>query len=373
MEEIKSNDLVELRRKLKSGVFIPSIPYKNNTYPLHYAVLKNRLSAISLMARYGARLCLLNDEGMSPLCYAVELGRTKCVKLLLALGANPNEKFQRYKTVINEDGIITQNPISIYKYPIIPVFHLACTNENVDIIELFIEAKVYIDIEDTCKQNALFLKYTVNVLETIKCLVFEGKINVNHENCNGYVPLYYFMNHRRIDIAEFLIENGANIHHINKYKTSIVFLIQYIQFPDALHFMHNNGANLNFVDCNGRTLIQRFLTFGNIECFKAMLNYHQDINQQDHKGNTAFHESYREITLLYLIYAGIDPYIENKKGETACQYAEFGIERELNQLQKTIPLKVLCFRALRKIYLLDEIRNLVPSPMISLTTNKLLN
>ena len=373
MEEIKSNDLVELRRKLKSGVFIPSIPYENNTYPLHYAVLENRLSAISLMARYGARLCLLNDEGLSPLCYAVELGRTKCVKLLLALGANPNEKFKRLETVIDEDGIITQTPTSIYKYPTIPVFHLACTNGNVDIIELFIEAKVDIDIADKFNKNALFVKYTVNVLETIKCLVFKGKINVNYENCNGYVPLYYFMKSRRIDIAEFLIENGANIRYVNKYNTPFVFSMQYIHFPGALHFMHNSGENLNVVDEFGRTFLQKFLMFGNIECFKTMLNYHQDINQQDHKGNTAFHDAYKETTLLYLIYAGIDPYIANKKGETACQNAEFGIERELNSLQKTIPLKVLCFRALRKIYLLDEIRNLVPSPMISLTTNNLLN
>ena len=79
------------RIQMMGGVKMSEAPKKERDWPLHAAVLRSDTAGITaLLASRHPHLDAADDQGMTPLLWAVFRGDRECVEKLLISGADPN-------------------------------------------------------------------------------------------------------------------------------------------------------------------------------------------------------------------------------------------------------------------------------------------
>lgn len=58
-------------------------------------------------------------------------------------------------------------------------------------------------------------------LEGVESLLKSG-VDVNYQNIRGWTALTRAAFHQRLDIVKFLVDNGANVNHVNVNRTSVL-------------------------------------------------------------------------------------------------------------------------------------------------------
>ena len=86
---LKSLEILELYLLAKAD---PNIPDDKQNYPIYVATSQDKFGFVSLLTKYGAKINVINDAGMTPLNYCVQNGKHSAVEDFLKLHANPNFK-----------------------------------------------------------------------------------------------------------------------------------------------------------------------------------------------------------------------------------------------------------------------------------------
>lgn len=79
--------------------------------------------------------------------------------------------------------------------------------------------RVDVNITDGSQQNMLHLSAENMPIEVVDTLIRRG-INVNHQEEEGFTPLYYAVDRKRIDIVKRLLEAGADPNIRNRHGNS---------------------------------------------------------------------------------------------------------------------------------------------------------
>ena len=365
LNAIHCNDIMKIKEMLENGVD-PNQEI-NGTIPLHCAIIENRLSVIALLIEFGANIQALNSERKSPLRVAVDLKKMNCIRLLLSLGANPNEMCICIQTCfvlsIPAEEFYANEDSGDFKENMQPLFHVACLTGNLSIVKIFVEAGVDVNIESVRPKRYvldIYYGYQKIPLDILQYLIESG-IDINRRNKQGNPVAFVRFARKDVEAGQMLIRAGAIINF--KYdcgETSCNVAAGIIR-DENLVLLCREGLDVNAVGRKGKTLLHHAINLNRLKTVKFILQTFQNINAQTDAGNTALHFcTWSRKAVHLLISAGIDVDIKDNAG-----HSQYSFKNEV----LVIPLKLLCFRQLRRMFDLDTLRTMIPHHCMKKSTN----
>ena len=122
-------------------------------------------------------------------------------------------------------------------------------------------------------------------------------------NADGNSALLLAVYKNNNPVAQFLIDNGADINGTAKMGTPLMAAVVKGN-TEAVKMLLNKKADINGFDDNGVTALIYAVQFGNIELVKLFLNNKADKKHTDKQGKTAFE---------YAVFAGNEEIINSLK------------------------------------------------------------
>ena len=167
------------------------------------------------------------------------------------------------------------------------VFHLCCKKDLFQAVLWFLDKRIDIEVQNSQKETAVF----------------------------------YAIHSKSSAILQVLIENKANINHLNMYnRTALQDAVISANSNRVVNYLLQLTSNISNCDVHGNNLIFDAIANGNFELIKKIASIDKiDINQVNEDGHTVLHkESVLRNTLLAiaLMEAGANPTILDKNGNS---------------------------------------------------------
>ena len=156
--------------------------------------------------------------------------------------------------------------------------------------------------------------------------LLKHNVDINKRDSKGYSALELSMTGWNEDVAQFLIENGAEMETPNKAGFTAVLTAIARKIDNVLNFMIAKGVNMDKQTGDAILFPLKVATVnGTLAILETVLKHVKDINAKDALGNTALHYAVMTNALKKieaLKKAGADSRIPNKAGQTAFNLAQ---------------------------------------------------
>ncbi|MDX1924039.1 MAG: ankyrin repeat domain-containing protein, partial [Rickettsiaceae bacterium] len=133
-------------------------------------------------------------------------------------------------------------------------------------------------------------------IDVAKFLIENGA-DIKEIDRYGNSLLHNACNKRNIDVAKFLIENGADIKEIDRYGNSLLYNACNKRNIDVAKFLIENGADVNERDQYGDSLLSIAVTHRNLDTARLLVESGADINERDENGHSLLHKTIVEYDL----------------------------------------------------------------------------
>ncbi|BFY98557.1 hypothetical protein BsWGS_01597 [Bradybaena similaris] len=224
---------------------------KGGLVPLHNACSYGHYEVTELLIKHGACVNVADLWKFTPLHEAASKGKFEICKILLKHGADPNKK--------NRDG---HTPLDLVK-----------------------EGDQ--DVADLLRGDAALLEAAKKGnLARVQKLATDENINCRDTQGRNSTPLHLAAGYNNVEVAEFLLENGADVNAQDK---------------GGLIPLHNASS------------------YGHVDIAALLIKYNTYVNAQDRWGFTPIHEAAQKgrTQLCALLLAhGADPTMKNQEGQT---------------------------------------------------------
>lgn len=295
---------------------------KNGKIPLHYAAENGHEDLVKLLIEKGSQVDIKDQKGYTPLNYALKGDYKTIVDLLIAKGANAAD-------------------LSVY---------LAAYMGDSDRIKKYIESRADLNTEDEKGDTLLCYAAKSGNMQIVKLLV-EAGADVN--TGSKWPPLYVAVDNNNTELAEYLIDKGAQVDPDNDWEWTPLQEAPYAAGVEMVKLLLENGADINAgpwtalyaaVDKDRKDIVEFLIQngadvnaneWGNpVLCYacslndpgilKLLINNNADIHIKDTGGRTCLHWAMRneniEIAEI-LITEGAEIDIKDLEGVTPLQYA----------------------------------------------------
>ena len=252
------------------------------------------------------------------------------VELLLAKGANPDEKVK--KVDINYGPCFyTQLGVAIQ----IGNHSQASEHDHVEIVKLLL--KYGADIEqgnETLGHTPLHIAADNGCYDVAKVLLENGA-KVDSRCIRNETPLHIAVLNDRLEILLLLLEHNANVNALD--ESGVTPLLRAVIFTqiyqeEIVDALLENGCDVNIKEPNYLQIpIHRSVNGGSLWTFSQLLRYGSDVNAKDFEGYTTLHlmvlrsgqSETKFMKMRELLRQGhdIDFNIRNNEGETALEVA----------------------------------------------------
>ena len=251
------------------------------------------------------------------------------------------------------------------------LLHLAVYSGNRELIIYLLNKGLNIDEEDNSANTALNIAVKFRHYSDIVSLLIKRNATLEHKNSQSHTPLTTALRNGYADIAKILLDNGANIHVVDNLHTPLTLIHEAIlKFPqDAqafreletrlliqgahvdipvnalrwtplymtlskvptyvlklhLKLLIELGAEINYLDTNGRTPLMIASSLGRYEAVEILLNNYAKINLLDNFGWSAlmlgvYYNHYNVAELL--LATGADPNLHSPQKLNALKIAK---------------------------------------------------
>lgn len=147
----------------------------------------------------------------------------------------------------------------------------------------------------------------INSLNDLQIIM--RKSGVNFTDWRGYTPLHYAIQGGHIDMAKFLVEQGAKVISGRNFDHTVLHLAARSGDLPIIQYFVEHGIDINVRDAKGCTALHSVSEIGNLTTVKYLVELGSDINVKDNDGCTPLHTavlSYNLDTVKYLIECGAD-------------------------------------------------------------------
>lgn len=169
-------------------------------------------------------------------------------------------------------------------------------------------------------QNEFIHAVENNNLTAVKKLLAQG-ISPDTPNRRGYTPLMIAARTKNENLAQLLLNAGANLNIRNKYGESAIMLASYHGLTDLVKQLYLNGAIINN---NGWNALLYAASNGHTRILQLLLDGGAEINSTADNGTTALMMAVRGgylKTVELLLNYGADPGTKNESGDNALHWA----------------------------------------------------
>ena len=201
--------------------------------------------------------------------------------------------------------------------------HLACMNDQHDIVELLLEYKCNPNNISTCGLNPLH--YTKD--EKIAEILIEAHCDVNSKGHLGDTPLHTAIVRDNVGMVQVLLDAGCEREDMARDKMNPLLQATFRGKRDIVELLIKNGCNVQVRSFNGGTLLH--VAIYNIDVLDYLLEYNQLVSGMmldsvNDNGETPLHcaISQQQIdTAKRLIRSGASILAVNNKNESCLHYA----------------------------------------------------
>ncbi|KAG8291376.1 putative ankyrin repeat protein RF_0381 [Homalodisca vitripennis] len=269
---------------------------KSKTPPLHKAVIKKSLENMqSLLAKEPLMIDCVGREGETALQCAIKINFTEGIKFLIENNANINTKDNNGYTPLHyamfccneqlvEDlidiGADVNSADEMGRTPL----HYA-TKENFSRgLDLLLERGVNVNQEDKFKITPLVWPVRRGNIDFVEKLTARGA-NVDYKDEHGESLLHYAVRCGSVSIVKMLakgdIVNGRNIH-----GQTPLHLAAKLEIKETVEILLAEGADVNCKDNYGETPLIFAVDVGCLSIVKLLLEKGADVNAQNNLGQT---------------------------------------------------------------------------------------
>lgn len=227
------------------------------------------LSTLHLAAKFGHQKIIKfllvegvdieeKSAGYRALHFAASYGNKAVVELLLDAGADVNAtniKGGVYWLKIASPDNESQHHAQIFKGQ--TALHLAANSRSLDIVELLLARSAKVNIYDGNGFTPLYAAVFYNQIEMAQLLIEHGAdVNEVNEYCGERSLLHEAAENNYFEIVQVLVEYGANINAQDRYgKTPLHTAIEE-EHLEVAKYLYDKKANINIKDCQGKTALQ---------------------------------------------------------------------------------------------------------------------
>ncbi|XP_052772153.1 poly [ADP-ribose] polymerase tankyrase-1-like isoform X2 [Mya arenaria] len=286
LEAAKAGDMEVVRKLIAAhphAVNCRDLDGRHST-PLHFAAGYNRVAVVEYLLQHGADVHAKDKGGLVPLHNACSYGHYEVTELLIKHGACVNVADLWKFTPLHEAA--AKGKFEICK---LLLKHGADVNKKnrdgntpLDLVKDGDQ-----DVADLLRGDAALLEAAKKGnLARVQKLATPENINCRDTQGRNSTPLHLAAGYNNVEVAEFLLENGADVN---------------VQDKGGLIPLHNASS------------------YGHIDIAALLIKYNTSVNAVDRWGFTPLHEASQKgrTQLCSLLLAhGADPSMKNQEGQT---------------------------------------------------------
>lgn len=181
-------------------------PYSQRT-SLHEAAAAGKEGLVILLLNNGADPNVRDWKGLTPLDLALEFGRREIGELLRSRGANPDiASLAALGDTKSIAALLVRNPSLVNARDLEgrPLLEIAALRRNRPLVELLLSYQPQMDV---------FLAAATGDLPRVREFLAQDRGHVNATNSRACTPLYLAAGAGQIEVAKFLLQQGADINH----------------------------------------------------------------------------------------------------------------------------------------------------------------
>ena len=238
-----------------------------------------------------------NEEGNTPLFYAIDANNIDVVKLLIENGANINQH--------NNGGHTS--------------LHWASVKGHKRIVKYLVKRGIDINILNDKKNTSVLIASELGHEDIVKFLV-EHDANINLQDIDGDTPLLMAARTNHENIVKFLVEHGADINVKNKKGDSPLICAAKKRNLNLVRYLINKGADINAKNNEGDSPLMLLIKkkSSNNSPSRNLSPTEREVRQERH---TEREINKFEIIKELLNHPNIDPNITDNEGNTTLYYA----------------------------------------------------
>eukprot|EP00002_Diphylleia_rotans_P014085 TRINITY_DN2741_c0_g1_i1.p1 TRINITY_DN2741_c0_g1~~TRINITY_DN2741_c0_g1_i1.p1 ORF type:complete len:840 (+),score=152.61 TRINITY_DN2741_c0_g1_i1:47-2566(+) len=163
-----------------------------------------------------------------------------------------------------------------------------------------------------------------NDLESVRYLVEVEGIDIHAHDVEGKNPLHICCDYGFSDIAEYLLEKGADPNREEEYMNTPLLIASNKGHPNVVEVLLKRGANPKYKGLFGHAALLLSAEMGYLDIVKLLIQFGADVNVQDADGYSALHYAAmrrHDEVAIFLIDQGANVWLQNLDGKIPFQLA----------------------------------------------------
>ena len=279
-----SDNILELARLLLEHGTDTNIRTTKEWTMLHAAAFWGRLEIAKLLLEHGANPNVENDEGSTPL-HQVPAGiydsrgrGVDIARLLLEHGADVDARKKNGRTPL----------------------HSAAFRGRLDIVQILLGHSANPNMENNQGSTPLHQvsqsKYSSQEHSvSIARLLLEHDVDVNARKKNGFTPLHSAALNGRLEIAQVLLDHGANSNAVDEIRETALHLVSRGEYNSQdlgvriSRLLLKHGADVHAKNKYHHTALSLAAFNGRLEITRLLLDNGANPNVENDQGSTPLH------------------------------------------------------------------------------------
>ena len=217
---VNRDDYSLTEQLLQAGAKV-NVQLKNGNTPLHLAAEHDNDAIIKLLLQHKAKIDILSNEaGATPLYHAACRGKERAVKALLEAGANYKALYKGW------------TPTNVAAY-----------NGYWKVVEI---------LHRYGSEYTIYVHAAMNNLEEVREAIDSGEA-LSKRGPYGRTPLDFAVKNECFKVADFLIENGADVRQKNDGGFSVIFIAAEDGKTEMVKFLLGQGVDINEISTDGQS------------------------------------------------------------------------------------------------------------------------
>ncbi|NIP28611.1 MAG: hypothetical protein GWN67_28130 [Phycisphaerae bacterium] len=319
------NNIKKIKLLLSDGADV-NLKDNDGYTPLFYAIWQRNVDMANLFISHRAEVNLFDETNSTPLHYAVWSADMDMIKLLVEKGADINAGDRKDKTPLQYAiGHMKGNLVDLLLAgeTMYPTLHLSAAKGDLAGIKSFIEKGINIDEKDTIGWTPFLWAASTGRINVCQFLISKGD-NVNAKNQDGVTPLHVACLFGQKDVAKLLIRKNVDINAKADEGFTPLHIAALRGNEEIIKLLLDKEASVNEKNQDGETPLHLACGFENKTAVELIIEKGADVNVKDNEGSTPLHIAAirgNEEIVEILLAKGADVNAKNNNGRTALSIA----------------------------------------------------